>query len=399
MVNIDYPKYLNSIAVVYAFVLPLSRAGVSLFTALLVLLWILEGGFKKKLDLLVHNKVVIAIFVFILINFISLFWTDNLSESLSYIRRYWYLLPILPMLTSIKKEYIPKILTAFILGMFISEIIAYGVFFEVWNFKYATPQNPTPFMHHIEYSIFLAFAALVLLSRIFNEGDTRSKFIYIFFFITMSGNLFLTAGRTGQIAFILGLFVLAMLSFKNKLKALVTAIIVSSLLLTAAYTMSSTFSSRVMIAQNNIENVIEKGNYCSSWGSRIGAYIAAKDIVGEYPVLGAGITDNMNLFRKLVDDKYPQMGCIKELPHMHNQYLQVLTQLGIIGLVSFLLIFYYIGKIRLQKKEFYYIKYTYLAVLLFALIPEVLLHRAFSLTLFSLIIGLLLAQSRVENEV
>jgi O-antigen ligase len=343
--------------------------------------------------------VILALLAFIAINFFSLLWTDDVEASLSYIRRYWYLLPIVVLFTSLQKAYIPKVLTAFLLGMFVSEIIAYGVFFELWHFKYATPQNPTPFMHHIEYSIFLALSALILLSRIFNEGDTKSKLIYTLFFITMSGNLFLTAGRTGQIAFILGLFVLAMLSFKNKVRAFITAMVVSSLLLTLAFGISETFSSRVQIAQENIENVIKQGNYCSSWGSRIGAYIAAKDIVATDPILGVGITDNMYLFRQLVHDKYPEMGCIVELAHMHNQYLQILTQLGIVGLFIFLSIFYMIGKIKLDKGEFYYIKYTYLIVLLFALIPEVLLHRAFSLTLFALMVGLLLAQERVEHEV
>ena len=394
-----YTNYLNYMMIGYAFVLPLSRAGISFFTVLLVVVWFLEGGFKKKVKDIFANKVILSLFAFILMNFISLLWTEHVMESIGYIRRYWYLFPILVLFTSLKKSYISKVLTAFILGMFISEVIAYGVFFEVWHFKYATPQNPTPFMHHIEYSIFLAFTALILLSRIFNEGDMKSKLIYFFFFVTMSGNLFLTAGRTGQIAFILGLFVLALVSFKNKLKALITAIVLSTTLLIVALYMSDTFHNRVLTAQHSIENVVNQGDYCSSWGSRVGAYIAAKDIVSEHLILGAGIIDNMQKFRQLVDEKYLQMACIKELPHMHNQYLQILTQLGIVGLVVFLFIFYRIGKISLKRGEFYYLKYSYLTVLLFALIPEVLLHRAFSLTLFALIIGLLLAQERSEHAV
>ena len=395
---IHYTKYINIAAIGYAFVLPLSRAGVSIFTVLLMLLWLLEGNFKKKITLLKHNKVVLAILAFILMNFLSLFWTDDVIASLEYIRRYWYLLPIMVLFTSLDKAHISRVLSAFIFGMLVSEVIAYGVFFEWWEFKYATPQNPSPFMHHIEYSIFLAFSALVLLSRIFNEGDIKSKIVYLFFFMTMSGNLFLTAGRTGQIAFILGLFVLALISFKNKFKALSISMFMSLFVLVIAFNVSDTFNDRVLTAQSSITNVVEKGNYCTSWGSRIGAYIAAKDIVWDDPILGIGIVDNMQKFRTLVHEKYPEMGCIIELPHMHNQYLQILTQLGIVGLSFFLFIFYAIATIRLKKGEFYRIKYIYLIVVLFALIPEVLLHRAFSLTLFALIIGLLLAEERVEYE-
>jgi len=396
-VPINYSKYLNYIAVGYALVLPLSRAGVTIFTALLILLWLLEGNLKQKLYILKKNKVVLSIVAFLTFNFVSLLWTNSPLEALNYIRTYWYVLPIFVLFTSLDKAYIPKVLSAFISGMLISEIISYGVFFEVWLFKHATIENPTPFMHHIEYSVFLAFTTLTLLSKIFNTPSIKLKLFYAIFFTTMSGNLFLTEGRTGQIAFILGLFVLALVSFKNKLKALGIAIILSVTLLVLAFNISTTFKNRIEIAKSNIENIITKEDYCTSLGGRVGAYISAKDIVLESPMLGVGIIDNMDEFRRLVDEKYPKMGCIKSLPHMHNQYLQILTQLGFIGLGLFLWIFYNIAKISLYKGEFYYIKYSYLTVLLFALIPEVLLHRAFSLTLFALIIGLLLAKQRSED--
>lgn len=397
--QIDVSLILNYLIITYAFCIPISRAGISITLTLLTLFWILEGNFKNKIKLLISNNVIVAIIIFLGFNFISLFWTENVMESLNYIRRYWYLLPMLVIFTSLKKEYIPIVITAFISAMFISEVISYGVFFELWTYNSAIPANPSPFMHHIEYSVFLAFSALLLLSRIFNDGNLKSKVVYIFFFLTMTGNLFLTAGRTGQVGFILGLFVLTLLSFKNKIKAFMISMSIAILLLGAAFNLSTTFHERVYMAQSNVTNVIKNNNYCSSLGARIGAYIASKDIILSHPIGGIGIIDNMNAFRNLVDEKYPDMGCIKELPHMHNQYLQVLTQLGIIGLVLFLIIFYCIAYIPLRINEYKNIKYVYLTVLLTALVPEVLLHRAFSLTLFALIIGILLAQSRIENEI
>jgi O-antigen ligase len=283
--------------------------------------------------------------------------------------------------------------------MFISEVISYGVYFDLWDFKHATKNNISPFMHHIEYSSFLAFTALILLNRIFSVEDIKLKILYSFFFITMSGNLFLTAGRTGQIALILGLYVLALISFKNKFKAVFISTVLTVLLVTAAYNYSTTFHDRVYDAINSTVNVIQSNDYCSSWGSRVGAYITAQDIILEHPVLGAGISDNMDSFRHIVDKKYPYMKCIKALQHMHNQYLQVVTQLGFVGLFFFLFIFYNLGSVQLVSREFSNMKYLYLTVLAMAFIAEVLFHRAFSLALFSFVVGLLLAQNRVENEV
>ena len=383
----------------YAVMLPLSRAAITLFTMLLLILWILEGNFKYKKALLTTNNVIIALALFFAMNFVSLLWTDDISNSLDYIRRYWYILPIVTIYTSAKKEYIPKILSAFIFGMFISEVIAYTVFFELWEFKHATKNNISPFMHHIEYSAFLAFTALILLGRIFSTTSMKLKVAHTFFFMTISGNLFLTEGRTGQLALIFGLYVLPLINFKNKFKAVFISTTLSVLLLTVAYNFSSTFHNRFADATNSIVEVIQDNNYCSSWGSRVGVYFTAADIVLKHPLLGAGISDNMEAFRHIIDTKYTYMGCIKSLEHMHNQYLQVLTQLGFIGLFFFLMIFYMVGNIKIVSREYSNMKYLYLTILFISFIAEVLFHRAFSMVLFTLIVGILLAQERVEREV
>jgi len=397
--NIAYNKYINYLIIIYAFLLPLSRAGVVFLSGVLVLVWLIEGKFQEKYQLLKQSHIILALFVFIVFNIVSFMWSDNIPNAFEYVKKYWYFLPMLVIFTSIQKEYIAKTLSAFILGMFISEIIAYGVFFELWHFKHATPQNPTPFMHHIEYSIFLAFTALVLLGRIFREKDIRYKILYSIFFTTISGNLFLTAGRTGQIGFILGLFVLAMVSFKNKFKAFIISMLLGAFILSVAFSLSSTFHNRMMMAQNSLLNSIEAKKYCTSWGSRIGAWVVSKDMIRSHPIVGIGIDDNMQEFYKLIKAKYPEMICNeKPLVHMHNQYLQILTQTGMIGLILFLLIFYMIAKLEIKSYEFRQIKYIYLTVVLFAFVSEVLLHRQFGMALFALIVGLLLAQNRVENE-
>jgi len=331
---------------------------------------------------------------------VALMWSEDTIKALGYIKKYWYLLPTLVLLTSLKKEYIPKILSAFILGMFVSEIISYGVFFELWQFKHATPTNLSPFMHHIEYSIFLAFTALLLLSRIFSNDTMGTKIFYMLFFITVTGNLFLTEGRTGQIAFILGLFILAIISFKNKFKSISISFVLTSVILMLAFNLSNTFHDRIIMGQESLVNVIQNEDYSTSLGSRVGAWIVCKDIMMQNPIVGVGIHDNMNVFHSIIDEKYPEMQCMHNtFMHVHNQYLQIFTQLGLVGLFLFLAIFYTLAKTHIENKEFKNIKYVYLTILLFAFIPEVLLHRQFNMALFALIVGLLLAQNRIENEI
>ncbi len=397
----DIEKYLNYLMIAYAFVLPLSRAGMIAIAGLLLIFALFDQALKEKLALIKKDYVSLAIFGFIIFNTLSLVWvsSENLLDAIRYVSKYWYFLPIFIFFTSLRRENLYRVISAFILGMFVSEIISYGIFFEIWQFKHGTPDNPSPFMHHIEYSIFLAFTALLLLNRIFNEGEWKFKLFYSVFFVTILGNLFLTNGRTGQIAFMIGLIVLGFMSFKNKFKAFLVSIVLLSTIVGTAYTFSNTFHQRVAIGKEDIVKVIENKNYCSSWGARLGFWVIASDIFVENPILGVGIKDNMTEFHRLVEQKYPEMDCITYLPHFHNQYLQIVTATGLVGLFIFLFMIYQIFKIKLTVKRYYNIKMIFLSLFLFGFVSEPLLHAQFSMLFFSLIIGLLLAQSRFENEV
>lgn len=395
----DFTQYINYLAVLYVFVMPLSRSGIVILTALMLVLWILEGDFRAKIQIYKSNYVILALLSFLLFNLVSLLWTDDIIGALHTMKRYWYLFPIFIFMSSLKKEYVPKLLSAFILGMFISEVLAYGVFFEVWQVTYATVENPSPFMNHIIYSVFLSFTALLLLNRIFNFHALKSKIMYSIFFITVLGNLFLTAGRTGQFAFIVGLFTLVIVSFKYKLKAFVLFVLLTLSVLSVSFNLSDTFEQRILKGKSDLVSVFEKENYCTSWGSRIGAWIVSKDMILENPILGTGKADHMYKFHHLIDTKYPSMKCMHGVfMHLHNQYLEIWTAFGLVGLLLFLWIFLALWKMPIRDIELSNIKYLFISILLFSFIPEVLWGRQFSLALLAFVFGLLLAQHRIENE-
>jgi len=397
--SLNYTKAISYVALFYAFSVPLSRAGIGISTALLIILWILEGNFTKKKALYKNSNVIISIGLFLSFLVFSLIWTDEIINAIMTIRRYWYLFPLIIFMTSLQKEFIPKVLSAFIMGMFVSEVIAYGVFFELWEFKDAIPSDPSPFMNHIKYSIFLALTSLILLARIFTDIKLRDKILYFCFFITVTGNLFLIGGRTGQLAFIISLCVLFFLSIKHKLKALVLGLILNIIILTFALSFSKTFKMRIHQAEESIYKVIKDKNYCTSIGNRVASFIVSKDIILADPLLGVGQEDNMKRFHEIIKEKYPEMSCMyNHFVHTHNQYLQILTASGIIGLIIFMSIFYNILKVQVRDKYWIKIKYVYVTILVISFFPDVILDREFHLALFALIIGLLLAQERVERE-
>jgi O-antigen ligase len=282
--------------------------------------------------------------------------------------------------------------------MLASELISYGIFFELFTYKNVPASNPSPFMKHLEYSIFLAFAALVTLSRLIFEKSNKYKLLYALFFTSLTINLFITGGRSGQLAFVVSMVVLFLYNYENKLKALLVSTLLGAIILTAAYNTSDLFHARVNKAMTDVSSVLDDSNYCSSWGTRAGALIIAKDIFLEHPLIGVGTIDNIDLLRETIDSKYEYLSCMRWYMHFHNQYAEVLTEVGLIGLALFLWMFYRIFSIPLRDKQFIAIKIILVSVFLVGFIAEPYLHAQFTLALFSLILGILLAQSRVDND-
>ncbi len=109
------------------------KAGISLSSIIIFLFWILEADFKRKYFEIKNNYFIIAIFIFILYSLIAVLWSSDKIFALEYVKKYYHFLIIPIIFTSLKKEYIDKVFSAFLLGMLISEITSYGIFFELWT--------------------------------------------------------------------------------------------------------------------------------------------------------------------------------------------------------------------------------------------------------------------------
>ena len=386
------------LSLLYAFVIPLSRAGIVGISVLLILFWILERRWKEKWNELKNCKVFWAISLLILYSLISLLWTDLFLKSLKYISKYWYLFPTFVIFTSFPKERSSEIIKFFLFGMVISEIISYGILFEFWTTKNGTPEDPTPFMDHLDYSIFLAFTSLLLLVKVLYSKYIREKMLYLFFFLTVSGNLFITAGRSGQLAFFITLAILLFLYFrKNIWKSLSVTVAISILAITVPMLLSDTFKNRVLDAESDIEKLFLENNYNSSWGNRIGAWEVAFYIARENPFLGLGNQDNIQELRNITSEK-EHLSSLNWYPHFHNQYLDIVTALGFVGLLIFLNIFFQIYKKEDKDREIYLVKIVFISIFLVGFISEPFIHKQFTMALFSLILGYILLTGKKSEK-
>ena len=400
-------EILNYLYVIYAFTLPLSRASAAIATALILLLFLFSPERKKWIEEFWRMPAAKWIVIFVAYYFISLLFTttpehtpEEWKEGIRYLVPYLYLLPAAIMAVTMKKRYLPMILSAFLAGILVSEALSYLIFFGLWekNRAIVSMANPTPFMHHIQYSTFLAFAALLLLDMMISGARRGYRIFYALFFVAVVGTLFLINGRTGQVAFLIGLFALGLMHIQNKAKALLLSSLLVLLVLGTAYGLSDNFRERVSVAQSDIHNMIDKGNYGTSLGYRVGVIMLAVPLIEKNPLLGTGVIDTIPLVRKEAAVTFPGDYWLGIANHFQNQYLQVLVEIGLIGLGLLLVMLYYVSRIPLQSGMYRNLKVILMSVFLFTMLSDIQLHIQFTGGLFALITGMLLAQSRIEQE-
>ena len=354
--NIVLYKWINYFILLYAFCLPISRAGVSLSIVLIFLFWILEADFKRKYFEIKNNYFILAIFIFILYSFIAVLWSSDKIFALEYVKKYYHFLIIPIIFTSLKKEYIDKVFSTFLLGMLISEITSYGIFFELWTKEGISPNDPSPFMDHSNYSTYLAFTVFILMHKIIHTDDLKWKLAYSIFFLFSTSNLFLNGGRTGQFSFLITLCVIGFLNFKNKLKAVVLFISLGTTIFVSAYNLSPVFKDRFDYFLHDVEVMINEKDFSNSFSLRVALWISGLEASKHNLIFGSGIGDereNANYILQkfnISNDNFKQE--TENSIDFHNMYVQYTVQLGIVGLIIILLIFYLLFKLDIRDKVY-----------------------------------------------
>ncbi|MBL7004652.1 MAG: O-antigen ligase family protein [Gammaproteobacteria bacterium] len=347
--NID--KIYQYLLIFLAFLLPLTVVGGNILMGLIVILWLLSGNYNKKFNQIKGNKLAVASLIFFAVHMLGLLWTNNIAWGLHIIRKMQDFVIFLPILLTItKKENIRYYISAFLLAITMTEVLSYLVWFEVIPaFKNATIENPTPFMSHISYNPILAFAIyLVSHEVLFNKTLDRVKiYVYSFFIITMTFNMFITGGRAGQVMYFVMLIILIFQYFdEQKKKALIAVLILIPGIFFSAYQASSIFHERVDLAIKNTINFSD--NKGSSVGLRITFALNSWEIIKENPIIGVGVGDFPDEYKNINMSRTPTL---PNATNPHNMYTLILVQLGLLGLVSMFYLFYVQIKIALTSKS------------------------------------------------
>ncbi|MBU0631294.1 O-antigen ligase family protein [bacterium] len=353
--------WLNNLLVVYAFLLPISQTIKATVFSFMIILFVIRGDVLKNIKIALQNSVVRAFLYFFIMYLIGLLWTDNISEGLYWTDTVKYGLYLMLFYVIADGRYIEKVISAFILGMLLSELISYGMHFGIlpWRlelggilfYKSYEVGDPSPFLHHIHYGVALAFTVILLLYKtFFTKNSMVLKVFMSIFIVTATSNIFITGGRTGYITFFLLIVVLAGIYLR---KIALGIFLVIVFIFVTAYNVSPIFYKKIHQTEKSIEKLFSnKPNFNSSLGNRAGIYYYSNDVIKEHPLFGVGTGDSMDEILKNVPKKWHSL---LAMPHEHNQFLSVLVKLGIIGLLVYLNIFYQIYKYKQDEPDLRYI--------------------------------------------
>lgn len=350
--NLSYSQIISSLFVLLAFCIPISKAVTSISIVLLFLIWCIEGQWEKKYLIIKENKLMHVIFLLILLSFISTLWSPSFHYALSFnFRKYWYFLIFPVILTSFDIKYAKYVINGFLFGMLISEMVSYGIYFGLWSVNHKLPSDPSPFMDHTAYSTYLAVTLILIAVKFYYSSSNKWKIFYSLYFLTAMSNLFINGGRTGQVGFIVTVLVLAVVYFKS-LKGIFLAFAFLIVTLIGAYNISPNFHNRVDQLRSGVSAAYHQKDYNGSLSRRYALWRIGTDVFLTHPLLGVGIKGDMQL-RNVYCTRYGfPAGFFKGYLDYHNTFVQYAVQLGIVGLVTFMAIFYILATLKFQTKEY-----------------------------------------------
>lgn len=326
--------------IVFAFSLPISTSATSIIGCLIMLLWLAEGQFFAKWQEAKGNKIFLTTSAYVLLFAIGLLWTENLEWGFEMLSKQWKFLLLPILLTSLHKAHTKHYLLAFLAAM----ILATAVSYALWAASVIGGQNfnnwlaPTPFMSRITYSPFLAFSIyLICHNLLFTSPATKKIIIGGGLVILMVINLFLSGGRTGQVAFFALMFLLAFQYCPSKpIRTFFISAIALACVFISGYLTSDTFRGRIDEAVVTASHYQESPE--SSMGQRLTFLANSVVMVKNHPWFGVGTGDYPQEYQKINSANSPRH---LETDNPHNQYLFVLCMFGAFGLIIFMAIFYY----------------------------------------------------------
>lgn len=352
--KLDISLLANYLFVAYAFFISISNSASQFIFTIILILFFIQGDFKNKLIFALHNKVIQAFLLFYLMHFLWAIFSENFTIAQYKFSNFRYIIYIAIYIVMIRSDFVYKILSGFIFGIFFSEIVSYLMFYGIRlpYIHYSGGGLNVPFMlSYTQYSIVLSISLGIILYAILSvKQHPWMKALYILFFLSSSSNIFIIESKLGYGLYALSIMTVAVivLFHTKKYWMFPLGLLLVFLGYLFAYNLSPIFHERVNGFFGETKLAVEQSNYQTSTGARVGYYVYGHEVIIDN-LFGVGTGDHVDAFieymKKAESNQENITAMMSSLDlsgsgNLHSEYLDISMQFGLIGLIVFLNIFY-----------------------------------------------------------
>ncbi|MDX3960292.1 O-antigen ligase family protein, partial [Aliarcobacter skirrowii] len=199
------------------------------------------------------------------------------------------------------------------------------------------------------------------------------------------------------------LFIFGFLNIKNRLKAFVSIFIVGIIILVTSYNISPVFKDRFNYFLHDINSMIHKDDYSNSFSLRVALWMTGLEASKENILFGTGIGDEIinaenGINRFNIPPIFGSSDTTNYIDY-HSSFIQYLVQLGIVGLIIFILIFYFLVRIKIKNKVYSNLLYIFVVLYILQSTIGLTFHIQKSMIFFTLFTSIFLVISKYEKEV
>ena len=335
----------NFFFILLGFSIPISVAFTNILIVAYSLTWIFEGDFSKKIKEIKSVKWISSLLLLISFYFLGMLYGDMHNDYSYVIKRVLLLLFFIPIVISeLKPKTYILALHAFLISNLTSAIVAVGI-----NYDFINPifdnSAITAFLKYNYHNILLSFSAL-LSFLMFLKSKSKYSFLYIVLILIYSFSIFNEAGRAGQLTFNVFFICYAIFLLRSQFKFSILIILFLIIINFFSYKNSSIFKHRVDHLTHIVQNDGQKKNKNSV--EKDIRYLFTKtglELIRKKPIFGYGTGSFSSVFKLETETSYD----LNKHKTPHNNYLYILFELGFIGLIFFLSIFYFQIKELLNK--------------------------------------------------
>lgn len=310
-----------------------------------------KANIKKTLYNISSGKLT-SIHALIILSFIytltSLFWTS--APESSYIKSLLQhgnllIIPLLALHIKTKEE-AHSILRLFCIGQFFVVISSWLIFIELkplWAI--ATVQKYAVFSSELDQSIMNALFAAILWHLRKELFPNFAKYVFIPIFLSIVCVFYIFEGRTGHIV----MFALISISFwwliPKKLK--IFGFVAPIIFIFVLFFTSDVLQQRFEKVAPELERFSQHQDATTSTGTRLDFWFTAIKIAEKNPIFGSGAGSWSNEFNSMKNNS----SISNSTGNPHQEYLLWLVELGLLGVLLLLTIFFVLYKKSLAMNE------------------------------------------------